>query len=220
MSSIEQPVDSQLIEQTKRQIQALVAEISQLSKQNVTPASFTGNSWGVSSRPSPLSGGQFGPRTTTVRPGAPISNPAGTDQPSRRRAEAGPAWPAALQGAGRAGEGMLVPPHSGFGERGRGGQSDRLPAGPRPAEDRPGDGRAWSRSSSAAKPRGQRAAGLSAVPAADVRAGRPTSSRATSCGTFPTGRCCGPGWRILPAAFTPRSNRWRRPTPSPTRGGG
>ena len=40
MSSIEQPVDQQLIEQTRRQIQALVNEIAQLSKQNVAPGEF------------------------------------------------------------------------------------------------------------------------------------------------------------------------------------
>ena len=40
MSSYEQPVDQQVIEQTKRQIQALVNEIAQLSKQNVAPGEF------------------------------------------------------------------------------------------------------------------------------------------------------------------------------------
>ena len=38
--SIEQPLDQQLIEQTKRQIQALVQEIAQLSRQNVSPGEF------------------------------------------------------------------------------------------------------------------------------------------------------------------------------------
>ncbi len=38
--SIEQPVDPQLIEQTKRQIRALVAEIAQLSKTEVSPDEF------------------------------------------------------------------------------------------------------------------------------------------------------------------------------------
>ncbi len=38
--SIEQPLDQQLVEQTKRQIQALVQEIEQLSRQNVSPAEF------------------------------------------------------------------------------------------------------------------------------------------------------------------------------------
>ncbi|MGA2030793.1 MAG: biotin/lipoyl-binding protein [Thermoguttaceae bacterium] len=42
MSSIEQPVDPQLIEQTKRQIQSLVAEIAQLSRQTLTPVEFYG----------------------------------------------------------------------------------------------------------------------------------------------------------------------------------
>jgi hypothetical protein len=40
MSSIDQPVDAQLIEQTKRQIEGLVAEIKQLSKQSVAPGEF------------------------------------------------------------------------------------------------------------------------------------------------------------------------------------
>ena len=40
MSSYDQPVDQQVIEQTKRQIQALVNEIAQLSKQNVSPGEF------------------------------------------------------------------------------------------------------------------------------------------------------------------------------------
>lgn len=40
--SIEQPVDPQLIEQTKQQIRALVAEIAQLSKTDVAPEEFYG----------------------------------------------------------------------------------------------------------------------------------------------------------------------------------
>jgi hypothetical protein len=40
--SYEQPPDDNLIEQTRRQIQALVAEISQLSRQNVAPGQFYG----------------------------------------------------------------------------------------------------------------------------------------------------------------------------------
>ncbi len=42
MSSYEESVDSQLIEQTRIQIQALVAEIAQLSRQNLTPGQFYG----------------------------------------------------------------------------------------------------------------------------------------------------------------------------------
>ena len=40
--SIEQPLDAQLIEQTKQQIRSLVAEISQLSKTDVAPEEFYG----------------------------------------------------------------------------------------------------------------------------------------------------------------------------------
>ena len=40
--SIEQPVDAQLIEQTKQQIRSLVAEIAQLSKTDVAPEEFYG----------------------------------------------------------------------------------------------------------------------------------------------------------------------------------
>ena len=38
--SIEQPLDQRLVDQTKRQIQALVQEIEQLSRQDVSPAEF------------------------------------------------------------------------------------------------------------------------------------------------------------------------------------
>ena len=38
--STEQPLDPQLVEQTKRQIQALVSEIAKLSKENVSPEDF------------------------------------------------------------------------------------------------------------------------------------------------------------------------------------
>ena len=41
--SIDQPFDQQLIEQTKRQIQSLVQEIEQLSRQNLSPGDFTVN---------------------------------------------------------------------------------------------------------------------------------------------------------------------------------
>src|SRR5208337_1156996 len=40
MSSYQQPPDDQLIEQTRRQIQTLIGEISQLSRQNVAPGQF------------------------------------------------------------------------------------------------------------------------------------------------------------------------------------
>ena len=40
--SIEQPLDPQLVEQTKQQIRSLVAEIAQLSKTDVTPEEFYG----------------------------------------------------------------------------------------------------------------------------------------------------------------------------------
>jgi len=42
MSSVEQPVDVQLIEQTKQQIRSLVNEITQLSKSDISPEEFHG----------------------------------------------------------------------------------------------------------------------------------------------------------------------------------
>ena len=40
--TIEQPVDPQLVEQTKQQIRSLVAEIAQLTKTDVAPEEFYG----------------------------------------------------------------------------------------------------------------------------------------------------------------------------------
>ena len=144
--SIEQPLDPQLIEQTKQQIRSLVAEIAQLSKTDVAPG-------GVLRRVS--AAGRLGlggrgrgrldaqPRGPT---GAAISDqPPGDPAPRERRAP-GPARPAALQGPGqRRGDARAAALRAGRRRSARSGdagrQSHRLPAGPRPAEDRPGNGR-------------------------------------------------------------------------------
>ena len=222
--SIEQPLDTQLIEQTKQQIRSLVAEIAQLSKTDVAPEEFYG---------------EFLPRVVSalaaVGGAVWTLNPEGQlalqyqinlQETKLRDNEEGQAQHSRLLYKALAGgEGMLVPPHSGPGDADQldpgdaGRQSHRFPAGARPAEDRPGDGGRWSRSFSAPRPGRARRRAIcgSCCKCASWPA---TSSRATSCATSPIARRCGPSWKISPAGSTPRSIRARPPTPSPTRAGG
>ena len=120
MSSIEQPVDAQLIEQTKRQIQALVAEISQLSKQNVTPGEFYGEFLGrVVSALAAIGGAVWtksddGRLTLQYQIRLEQTNLRDDEQ---KQARHGRLLYKALAVGEATGEGMLVPPHSGFGEQ-------------------------------------------------------------------------------------------------------
>ena len=145
--SIEQPVDPQLIEQTKQQIRSLVAEIAQLSKTDVAPEEFYG---------------QFLPRVVSAL--AAVGGAVWTLNPEGRLAlqyqiniqetqlreseeRTGPAQPAAVQNPlrrrGDAGAAALGARAIGSARtaRRRRRQSDRVPPGARPVEDRPGDGR-------------------------------------------------------------------------------
>jgi multidrug efflux pump subunit AcrA (membrane-fusion protein) len=113
--SIEQPLDPQLIEQTKQQIRSLVAEIAKLSKTEVSPEEFYG---------------EFLPRVVSalaaVGGAVWTLNPEGQlalqyqinlQETQLRENEAGQAQHARLlyKALGNS-EGMLVPPHSGAGE--------------------------------------------------------------------------------------------------------
>jgi multidrug efflux pump subunit AcrA (membrane-fusion protein) len=113
--SIEQPLDPQLIEQTKQQIRSLVGEIAQLTKQDVAPEEFYG---------------QFLPRVVSalaaVGGAVWTLNPEGRlalqyqiniqetnlRESEERQAEHGRLLYKVLSG----GEAMLVPPHSGPGD--------------------------------------------------------------------------------------------------------
>ena len=116
--SIEQPLDPQLIEQTKQQIRSLVAEIAQLTKTNVAPEEFYG---------------QFLPRVVSalaaVGGAVWTLNPEGRlalqyqiniqetnlRESEERQAQHGRLLYKALSG----GEAILVPPYSGPGEADR-----------------------------------------------------------------------------------------------------
>ena len=113
--SIEQPLDPQLIEQTKQQIRSLVAEIAQLAKTNVAPEEFYG---------------QFLPRVVSalaaVGGAVWTMNPEGQlalqyqinlqethlRESEEQQAQHGRLLYKALSG----GEAILVPPHSGPGD--------------------------------------------------------------------------------------------------------
>lgn len=127
--SIEQPLDPQLIEQTKQQIRSLVAEIAQLSKSDVSPEEFYG---------------QFLPRVVSALAASGGAvwalNPEGQlalqyqiniQETGLRENETGQAQHAKLLYKALASpEGLLVPPHSGPGEadlRDQPGQ-DKTPA--------------------------------------------------------------------------------------------
>ena len=114
MSSIEQPVDPQLIEQTRRQIQSLVAEIAQLSKQSITPSEFYGELLSrVVSALAAVGGavwanndeGQLALQCQINLQETRLRN-SEADQKSHGRL---------LYKGLTASEGMLVPPHAGFG---------------------------------------------------------------------------------------------------------
>lgn len=116
MSSYEQPVDAQLIEQTKRQIQSLVAEIAQLSKQNVAPAEFYGEFLGrVVSALAAIGGavwttGEDGRLSLQYQINLQQTNLRDDEEKQARHGRL-------LYKALASGEGVLVPPHSGFGDQ-------------------------------------------------------------------------------------------------------
>jgi hypothetical protein len=113
--SIEQPADSQLIEQTKQQIRSLVAEIAQLSKTDVAPEAFFS---------------EFLPRVVSalaaVGGAVWMRNPDGQlalqyqinihETKLRDNEEAQAQHSRLLYKAMTVEEGMLVPPHSGPGD--------------------------------------------------------------------------------------------------------
>ncbi|MGA2619190.1 MAG: HlyD family efflux transporter periplasmic adaptor subunit [Thermoguttaceae bacterium] len=115
MSSYEQPIDAQLIEQTKRQIQGLVAEIAQLTKQNVAPGEFYGQFLGKVVTALAAPGGAV---WTTADDGhialqyqinLQQTNLPDNEENQKRHSRL-------LFKALADGEGLLVPPNSGFGE--------------------------------------------------------------------------------------------------------
>jgi hypothetical protein len=120
MSSLEQPVDAQLIEQTKRQIQSLVSEIGQLAERTVTPGEFYpeflnrvvsalaaigGVVWTTNEQ------GQLGLQYQINLQQTRLAD----DEEGQRRHSR------LLYKALADGQGMLVPPHSGSGEEGEAG---------------------------------------------------------------------------------------------------
>ena len=99
--SIEQPLDSQLIEQTKQQIRSLVAEIAQLSKTDVAPEEFYGEFL-----PRIVSAlAAVGGAVWTLNPEGQLALQYQVNLQETRLREnedaSGPARPAALQGPGR-----------------------------------------------------------------------------------------------------------------------
>jgi multidrug efflux pump subunit AcrA (membrane-fusion protein) len=131
--SIEQPLDSQLIEQTKQQIRSLVGEIARLSKTDVAPEEFYG---------------EFLPRVVSalaaVGGAVWTLNPEGQlalqyqvnlQETHLRENEAHQAQHARLlYKALGSSEGMLVPPHSGPGESDAREQSDDQTPAANPTE--------------------------------------------------------------------------------------
>ena len=173
MSSAQSPEDRE-IEQTKQQIRSLVAEIAQLSKTDVAPEEFYGEFlprvvsalaavggavWTANDEGRLALQYQINLQETQLRDDE-------EDQTHHGRL----LYKALEQRRGHARAAALRPGRV-DGDDGAGRQPDRVPAGARPAEDRPGDGRP-GRDLPAARGRPGHAEGLSAVPAADVRAGR------------------------------------------------
>ena len=198
MSSIDQPVDAQLIEQTKRQIQSLVAEIAELSKRNVTPGEFYGQFLNrVVSALAAIGGAVWttndqGQLALQYQVNLQQTNLPNDEDAQRRHSRL-------LYKAMAQGQGMVVPPHSGFGE---GGDGTRRPIRPSFCWSSARCGPTWKRSawwrfSSGPRPRrtSSRATCGSYCRCASWPA---TSSRVTSCGISRTGRSSGRGWRSLP----------------------
>ena len=130
MSSYEQPVNQQVIEQTKRQIQALVNEIAQLSKQNVTPEEFYGQFLSRVVTALAAVGGAVwtindeGQLALQYQINLQQTNSHEDEEDQARHGRL-------LHKVLSSGEGMLVPPHSGAAKSDEGGQSHRFPAGAR-----------------------------------------------------------------------------------------
>jgi multidrug efflux pump subunit AcrA (membrane-fusion protein) len=125
--SIEQPLDPQLIEQTKQQIRSLVAEIARLSKTTVAPEEFYGEFL-----PRVVSAlAAVGGAVWTVNPEGQLAlqYQINLQETQLRQDEAAQAQHARLlYKALGSSEGMLVPPHSGPGELELGQAEDDTPA--------------------------------------------------------------------------------------------
>ena len=125
MSSYEEPIDPQLIEQTKRQIQTLVSEIAQLTKQNIAPGEFYSEFLNRVVTALAAVGGAV----WTTTDGGPLSlqyqiniqqtNLPQNEENQKRHGQL-------IYKAFSSGEGILVPPHSGFGEGEAGNPTDFL----------------------------------------------------------------------------------------------
>ncbi len=117
--SYAQPPDDNLIEQTRRQIQALVGEISQLSRQNVAPGQFYGEFLNrVVSALAAIGGsiwttGENGQLALQYQINLQQTGLLADEEKQKTP------QPAALQAAQQprlSANGVLVPPHSGFGD--------------------------------------------------------------------------------------------------------
>ena len=120
MSSFEEPVDNELIEQTRRQIQALVAEVDQLSRQNLSPSEFYAQF--LEKVRTALAA--VGAVVWDIKEGGQLSlecqvnlQDTGLLENEDYQRRHGRLLIKALQSpAMAAGQGMLVPPHTGFGD--------------------------------------------------------------------------------------------------------
>ena len=112
--SIEQSVDSQLIEQTKQQIRALVAEIAQLSKSDMTPEAFYGEFLPrIVSALAAVGGAVW---TMNAEGQLALQYQVNLQETQLRENENQAQHSRLLYKALAGGEGLLVPPHSGPGE--------------------------------------------------------------------------------------------------------
>ena len=206
------------VNQARRQIQGLVNEIAQLSRQNVSPGEFYSEFLGrVVSALAAVGGVVWAmQRGGATRP--PVSNQSPPGQSAHQRRRPGRPRTPALQGDVRHGR-DVGPAALGHRRRRARLQPHRFPPRAGPAADRPRSGRR-GRGLSAERHRAGRPSGDICGSSCKCASWPPTSSRAINCGTSPTGRSSGRGWRTSPARSTPRWSRSTRRTRSPTRGGG
>ena len=170
MSSVEQPVDAQLIEQTDGRSKRWLPRSPNCRNRTWRRRISIVNS---SSRRVRMLAAIGGAVWTTNEDGQLALqyqiNLQQTQLEDRRRRETEATRQAPLQGIGRR-SGIARAAAVRLRGRRRSRQSDRLPPGPRPLEDRPGNGR-HRRDLPAQRCGAERSARLSAIPFADVRSG-------------------------------------------------
>ena len=218
MSSYQTIPDDNEIERTRRQIQTLIGEVSQLSRQNLTPGQFYEQFLNRVVSALAANGGVVWTAgdngQLALQYQVNLQQTGLIEDEEKQKSHSRLLYKLLANPNVAGGSGELVPPHSGFGDDEAANPTEFLLVfGPLRTDlemvglieifQRPNRRR---RSSKATCASWCKCASWPAI-----------SSRAISCGTSPIARSCGPAWKTSPATSTARWSPFRPPTRLPTK---